>query len=80
MTTSDHLLFFSSLGSPHIKLNWLKKDFPMSNNSFVLLNGSLLLTNITEENEGSYMCIATNALGKTVAMTALHLSGSYQDL
>ncbi|XP_075714192.1 ADAMTS-like protein 3 [Rhinoderma darwinii] len=62
-------------GSPYPTLNWLKKDFPMPNNSFVLSNGSLLLTNITEESEGTYMCIATNVLGKTVAMSALHLSG-----
>ncbi|XP_075064006.1 ADAMTS-like protein 3 [Mixophyes fleayi] len=62
-------------GLPNPRLTWLKKDFHMPNNSFVLSNGSLLLTNITDDNEGMYICIATNALGKTVATSVLHLSG-----
>ncbi|KAM4676372.1 ADAMTS-like protein 3 [Discoglossus pictus] len=62
-------------GSPHPKLTWLKKEFSMANNSFLLSNGSLLLTNISSENQGTYICIATNPLGKTVAMSVLHLSG-----
>ncbi|XP_068131428.1 ADAMTS-like protein 3 isoform X2 [Hyperolius riggenbachi] len=62
-------------GLPSPKVTWLKKDHPLPSNSFVRSNGSLLLTNITAENEGTYICTATNVLEKTVAMTALHLSG-----
>ncbi|KAM9312600.1 ADAMTS-like protein 3 [Gastrophryne carolinensis] len=62
-------------GLPNPKLIWLKKDHPLPDNSVVLSNGSLLLTNVTDTNEGAYICAASNELGKTVAMTVLHLSG-----
>ncbi|KAM5170849.1 ADAMTS-like protein 3 [Mantella aurantiaca] len=79
----DHLMTTTGLnvtldctvkGLPNPKLTWMKKDNFLSNNSFVLPNGSLLLMNIKSENEGTYICTATNVLGKTVAMTVLHLS------
>ncbi|MEE6503271.1 hypothetical protein FKM82_004785 [Ascaphus truei] len=62
-------------GLPHPKITWLKKEFSLANNSFLLSNGSLLLRNISAENEGTYVCIATNPLGKAVAMSVLYLSG-----
>ncbi|KAE8617973.1 hypothetical protein XENTR_v10009239 [Xenopus tropicalis] len=62
-------------GFPQPKLTWLKKEYALANNSFLLSNGSLLLTNVSDGNEGTYFCIATNALGKTVAMSVLRLSG-----
>ncbi|KAM8972283.1 ADAMTS-like protein 3 [Pelodytes ibericus] len=62
-------------GLPRPKLTWLKKDFPMTNNSFIYANGSLLLTNLSAENQGTYICVATNNLGKTVASSVVHLSG-----
>ncbi|KAG8440565.1 hypothetical protein GDO86_006347 [Hymenochirus boettgeri] len=63
-------------GSPRPKLTWLKKEYLIANNSFLLPNGSLLLTNVTAENEGTYFCIATNVLGKSVAKLILQLSGN----
>ncbi|CAI9567988.1 unnamed protein product [Staurois parvus] len=42
-------------GLPNPKLTWMRKDHSLPNNSFVLLNGSLLLTNISSENEGTYI-------------------------
>uniref|UniRef100_A0A8C5N372 ADAMTS like 3 n=1 Tax=Leptobrachium leishanense TaxID=445787 RepID=A0A8C5N372_9ANUR len=65
-------------GLPHPKITWLKKEYPLAKNHHLYGNGSLLLTNISAENQGIYICIAANPLGKTVATSALHLSGTGQ--
>ncbi|XP_063305045.1 ADAMTS-like protein 3 isoform X1 [Pelobates fuscus] len=68
------MLACPTTGLPRPKITWLKKEYPMANNSYVYANGSLLLTNASTENQGTYICIATNAVGKTVAASFLHLS------
>ncbi|XP_008163635.2 ADAMTS-like protein 3 isoform X1 [Chrysemys picta bellii] len=60
-------------GVPQPKVTWLKKKESLRNNSFLLLNGSLFLQNVSFENAGTYTCTATSALGKAVATSVLHL-------
>nr|XP_012607181.1 ADAMTS-like protein 3 isoform X6 [Microcebus murinus] len=60
-------------GVPQPNVTWLKREGSLSDNVSLLLNGSLLLQNISLENEGTYICTATNALGKAMATSVLHL-------
>nr|XP_045000947.1 ADAMTS-like protein 3 isoform X1 [Jaculus jaculus] len=59
-------------GVPQPNVTWLKRG-SLSDNVSLLFNGSLLLQNVSLENEGTYVCTATNALGKAVATSVLHL-------
>ncbi|XP_074090087.1 ADAMTS-like protein 3 isoform X2 [Macrotis lagotis] len=61
-------------GIPQPNITWLKRGGSLSDNAFLLFNGSLLLKNVSFENEGTYVCTATNSLGKAVAASVLHLS------
>ncbi|XP_027624872.1 ADAMTS-like protein 3 isoform X2 [Tupaia chinensis] len=60
-------------GVPQPNVTWLKRGGSLSDNVSLLFNGSLLLQNVSLENEGTYVCTATNALGKAVATSVLHL-------
>ncbi|KAM6201371.1 ADAMTS-like protein 3 [Rhynchocyon petersi] len=60
-------------GVPQPNVTWLKRGGSLSDNISLHFNGSLLLQNISLENEGTYICTATNALGKTTSMSVLHL-------
>ncbi|XP_006139313.2 ADAMTS-like protein 3 isoform X3 [Pelodiscus sinensis] len=60
-------------GVPHPKVTWLKKKESLRNNSFLLLNESLFLQNVSFENAGTYSCTATSVLGKAVSTSVLHL-------
>ncbi|KAM6181165.1 ADAMTS-like protein 3 [Erethizon dorsatum] len=60
-------------GVPQPTVTWLKKRRSMSDNVSLLFNGSLLLQNASLENEGTYICTGTNALGKAAAAFTLHL-------
>ncbi|XP_011809249.1 PREDICTED: ADAMTS-like protein 3 isoform X1 [Colobus angolensis palliatus] len=60
-------------GVPQPNITWLKRGGSLSGNVSLLFNGSLLLQNVSLENEGTYVCTATNALGKAVATSVLHL-------
>lgn len=60
-------------GAPPPNITWLKRGGSLSDNVSLLFNGSLLLQNVSLENEGTYVCTATNALGKAVATSVLHL-------
>uniref|UniRef100_H0X6X6 ADAMTS like 3 n=1 Tax=Otolemur garnettii TaxID=30611 RepID=H0X6X6_OTOGA len=60
-------------GAPQPNITWLKKGGSLSDSVSLLFNGSLLLQNVSLENEGTYICTATNALGKAVAASVLHL-------
>ncbi|ELW70714.1 ADAMTS-like protein 3 [Tupaia chinensis] len=62
-------------GVPQPNVTWLKRGGSLSDNVSLLFNGSLLLQNVSLENEGTYVCTATNALGKAVATSVLHLLG-----
>ncbi|KYO21121.1 ADAMTS-like protein 1 [Alligator mississippiensis] len=58
-------------GVPRPNINWLKMT---GNSSFLLLNGSLFLRNVSYEDAGTYTCTATNVLGKAVGTSVLHLT------
>ncbi|XP_010619488.1 ADAMTS-like protein 3 [Fukomys damarensis] len=60
-------------GVPLPNVTWLKRGRSLSDNVSLLFNGSLLLQNVSFENEGTYICTGTNALGKVVAASTLHL-------
>ncbi|EFB22032.1 hypothetical protein PANDA_015887, partial [Ailuropoda melanoleuca] len=60
-------------GVPQPNITWLKRGGSLSDNISLLFNGSLLLQNVSLENEGTYVCTATNALGKAMATSVLHL-------
>ncbi|XP_031524278.1 ADAMTS-like protein 3 isoform X2 [Papio anubis] len=60
-------------GVPQPNITWLKRGGSLSGSVSLLFNGSLLLQNVSLENEGTYVCTATNALGKAVATSVLHL-------
>ncbi|XP_053514946.1 ADAMTS-like protein 3 isoform X3 [Artibeus jamaicensis] len=60
-------------GVPRPTVRWVKRGGPLGDNVSVLVNGSLWLQNVSLENRGTYVCRATNALGKVTATSALHL-------
>ncbi|XP_019599085.2 ADAMTS-like protein 3 isoform X2 [Rhinolophus sinicus] len=60
-------------GVPQPTVTWVKRGGPLSDNISLLFNGSLLLQNVSLANEGTYVCTATNALGKATATSTLHL-------
>ncbi|NXV04777.1 ATL3 protein, partial [Cettia cetti] len=60
-------------GAPKPNVTWLKKDV-LQVNSFLVLNGSLFLRNVSHEDAGTYTCRATNALGKAEAASVLHIT------
>lgn len=62
-------------GVPQPTVTWVKRGGPLSDNISLLFNGSLLLQNVSLANEGTYICTATNALGKATAASTLHLLG-----
>ncbi|XP_057576708.1 ADAMTS-like protein 3 [Hippopotamus amphibius kiboko] len=65
---------------PQPNVTWLKKGGSLSDNISLLFNGSLLLQNVSLENEGTYVCTATNALGKAMAASILHLLETFWEL
>ncbi|XP_066211666.1 ADAMTS-like protein 3 [Saccopteryx leptura] len=60
-------------GVPRPTVRWVKRGGPLRDSVSVLSNGTLLLQNISLENKGTYVCRATNALGKATAASTLHL-------
>ncbi|XP_013812745.2 ADAMTS-like protein 3 [Apteryx mantelli] len=61
-------------GVPQPNVTWSKKKDVLQINSFLLLNGSLFLRNVSYEDAGTYTCTAVNALGKAEAASVLHLT------
>lgn len=53
----------------------MKRGGSLSDNVSLLFNGSLLLQNVSLENEGTYVCTATNALGQAMATSVLQVLG-----
>ena len=67
-------------GVPQPNVTWLKKGGSLSDNISLLFNGALLLQNVSLESEGTYVCTATNALGKAMATSILHLLETFWEL
>ncbi|XP_053127864.1 ADAMTS-like protein 3 isoform X3 [Hemicordylus capensis] len=61
-------------GLPQPDVTWILNGSSPRNQFPTAENGSLLLRNISHENAGTYMCTATNALGKAVAATVLQVA------
>ncbi|XP_057350761.1 ADAMTS-like protein 3 isoform X6 [Manis pentadactyla] len=62
-------------GVPQPNVTWWKRGGSLGDNVSLLFNGSLLLQNISLESEGTYVCTASNALGKAVAASTLRFLG-----
>nr|KAF6399091.1 ADAMTS like 3 [Molossus molossus] len=60
-------------GVPRPTVRWVKRGGSLSDSVSLLSDGSLLLRNVSLENKGSYVCRASNALGKAAATSVLHL-------
>ncbi|XP_069481103.1 ADAMTS-like protein 3 isoform X2 [Ambystoma mexicanum] len=61
-------------GIPPPTLAWFGNDGTPVNHSFLLDDGSLVLSYISSDMEGRYTCAATNPLGKAEAVSTLRLS------
>lgn len=58
------VLFFSS-SSPTPTINWFKRggDLPLQKVKFENFNKTLRILNVSEEDSGSYNCMASNKMG-----------------
>ncbi|XP_054858272.1 ADAMTS-like protein 3 [Eublepharis macularius] len=79
-TGANVLLECPVKGVPPPNVTWLKNGSSARNHFFTIVNGSLLLRNISSEDSGMYTCVATNPLGKASSKTFLRLTGdSFQE-
>ncbi|XP_077173364.1 ADAMTS-like protein 3 [Paroedura picta] len=62
-------------GLPQPDITWFKNGSATRSRLLTVVNGSLLLRNISSEDSGMYTCTATNAVGKATARTVLRLAG-----
>ncbi|MFT7816482.1 ADAMTS-like protein 3, partial [Arapaima gigas] len=61
-------------GVPQPTVNWRKKESDIDGNAVMLFNGSLFLQNVSMESNGTYSCLASNPLGRSVASSLLLVS------
>ncbi|XP_078283680.1 ADAMTS-like protein 3 isoform X1 [Rhinoraja longicauda] len=61
-------------GVPEPKITWQKKDGLLGNNSVLLQNGSVALTNARVTNQGMYTCTAINEIGQATMSTVIKLT------
>ena len=63
-------------GFPYPNYRWVKRE--MSNNLTKMVSGqSLVLTNVTEKDDGVYACIASNAVGNDTFDVRLNVHSEY---
>uniref|UniRef100_A0A672PBD5 ADAMTS-like protein 3 n=1 Tax=Sinocyclocheilus grahami TaxID=75366 RepID=A0A672PBD5_SINGR len=53
-------------GVPRPTVSWHRKEGPLGASASPLLDGSLLLRNLTPQDYGTYSCVAANSIGKSV--------------
>ena len=65
------------LGNPMPKIMWLNMGEPVKSNDRVTDdgNGNLLLKKVKVEDEGEYVCVATNPGGNATHVTKLDVQG-----
>ncbi|XP_056590739.1 ADAMTS-like protein 3 isoform X2 [Triplophysa dalaica] len=61
-------------GVPQPTVSWQRKEGPLTTSASTLLNGSLLLRNVTLQDSGIYSCVAANDIGKSVALSLLRVA------
>lgn len=66
---------FLGAGVPQPSVSWHRLEGKLSANTISLENGSLLLHNLTLQDDGTYSCVASNAIGKASASSWLHVVG-----
>ncbi|XP_016135918.1 ADAMTS-like protein 3 [Sinocyclocheilus grahami] len=62
-------------GVPRPTVSWHRKEGPLGASASPLLDGSLLLRNLTPQDYGTYSCVAANSIGKSVASGLLRVAG-----
>ena len=71
---SDVSLPCSIFGNPATMYTWFKGQQEVTQYDIVV-NGSLLLTSVTEVIEGTYSCTLSNLLGSETAFVTLDVKG-----
>ncbi|KAK3562516.1 hypothetical protein QTP86_034766 [Hemibagrus guttatus] len=62
-------------GVPQPSVSWHRLEGKLSANIISLTNGSLLLHNLTLQDDGTYSCVASNPIGKASASSRIHVVG-----
>ena len=63
-------------GFPYIDYKWIKQE-PSKRLTRPISGASLVLTNVTENDEGVYTCVATNAVGNKSFDVRLNVQSEY---
>lgn len=66
---------FLGAGVPQPSVSWHHLEGKLSANIISLTNGSLLLHNLTLQDDGTYSCVASNPIGKASASSRIHVVG-----
>lgn len=65
-------------GNPEPQVTWLKQNFnPLVNKRIVQIAGGLVITNVTQKDEGMYTCVAKNIFGETRSSASLTVQGKH---
>uniref|UniRef100_A0AAR2L535 Ig-like domain-containing protein n=1 Tax=Pygocentrus nattereri TaxID=42514 RepID=A0AAR2L535_PYGNA len=90
ITNATHSLTIlcSTQGVPPPAVSWTKDGLPLgdswhrlegslSSGAVPLPNASLLLQNLTLQDDGTYTCMAANPIGKAVSSSIIHVTGEF---
>ncbi|XP_022525237.2 ADAMTS-like protein 3 isoform X1 [Astyanax mexicanus] len=61
-------------GVPQPLVSWHRLEGPLSSTAIPLPNASLLLHNLTLQDDGTYCCVASNPLSKAVSSSIIHVT------
>ncbi|XP_026786423.3 ADAMTS-like protein 3 isoform X1 [Pangasianodon hypophthalmus] len=61
-------------GVPQPSVSWHRLEGKLNANIILLTNGSLLLHNLTLQDDGTYSCVASNPIGKASASSRIHVA------
>uniref|UniRef100_A0ABM5EYL0 ADAMTS-like protein 3 isoform X2 n=1 Tax=Pogona vitticeps TaxID=103695 RepID=A0ABM5EYL0_9SAUR len=73
-TGANVMLECLAKGLPLPEVAWFKNNRSLRSHVIPSANGSLLLRNVSGDDEGTYSCTATNVLGQAIATTILRLT------
>lgn len=63
-------------GNPKPKVTWLKQNSSLpADKRFLPSHGGLMITDVTSQDGGMYMCVARNILGEVSSSTILTVQG-----